>query len=174
MERMIKNTAILGAERKDLSDSPSSFGDFNASSLESESDSFEEVTSSSSSPTSSPDHPLANNDPVLDMSSLIQQLPIKKGLSKHYQGKSQSFTSLANVRSLEDLVKPENPYNKKLKLKACRRSYGGGIMGDTNDRGISCSSINVKRASSNLGITTRPPMPPHRSSTITNQTPLFA
>ncbi|KAI8028953.1 hypothetical protein LOK49_LG01G02657 [Camellia lanceoleosa] len=44
------------------------------------------------------------------------------GLSNYFQGKSQSFTSLSNVRCLEDLVKPDNPNNKK--LKSCQ-SYGG-------------------------------------------------
>ncbi|KAJ0968895.1 hypothetical protein J5N97_021772 [Dioscorea zingiberensis] len=58
------------------------------------------------------------------MSSLETQLPsLKTGLSKHFQGKSQSFTSLANVRSLEDLVKPEKPYKK---LKSCK-SFAGGL-----------------------------------------------
>ncbi|KAL8532254.1 hypothetical protein ACS0TY_008745 [Phlomoides rotata] len=58
------------------------------------------------------------------MSSLLLQLPIKKGLSKHYNGKSQSFTSLSNVKCVEDLVKQENPFKKK--LKTCK-SYGGGF-----------------------------------------------
>lgn len=40
----------------------------------------------------------------------------KKGLSKFYNGKSRAFTSLANLTGLEDLEKPENPYNKILKL----------------------------------------------------------
>lgn len=48
----------------------------------------------------------------------------RRGLSKFYQGKSQSFTSLAKVTSLEDLAKKETPYQKK--LKACK-SYGGGL-----------------------------------------------
>ncbi|KAL2925314.1 Extracellular matrix-binding protein ebh [Bienertia sinuspersici] len=47
-----------------------------------------------------------------------------RGLSKFYQGKSQSFTSLAKVASLEDLAKKETPYQRK--LKACR-SYGGDL-----------------------------------------------
>ncbi|KAJ4973063.1 hypothetical protein NE237_006237 [Protea cynaroides] len=61
---------------------------------------------------------LSNNGPLYEMSSLMQQLPFKRGLSKYFQGKSQSFTSLSNVRSMEDLAKPENPYNKK--LKSCK------------------------------------------------------
>ena len=40
----------------------------------------------------------------------------RKGLSNYYGGKSESFTSLAKVQSLEDLQKKENPYKKKIKL----------------------------------------------------------
>ncbi|OVA12074.1 hypothetical protein BVC80_1489g5 [Macleaya cordata] len=93
------------------------------------SDLMEDATSSSlslSSSSSSDDHheldSSSSNGPLYEMSSLIQQLPFKRGLSKHYQGKSQSFTSLSEVRCLEDLAKPENPYKKK--LKTCK-SYGG-------------------------------------------------
>lgn len=152
------------------------------SSLElSESDSFEDVTS----PTSS--------SSLNDMSSLFQQLPIKRGLSKFYQGKSQSFTSLKNVQSLEDLVKPESPYNKK--LKSCK-SYGGfyenqdsmcifkstsamskkGVY-SANSRG-SCSSLNARRGSGSNFMGSKPPVHPHGSSAsnnnISNQTALFA
>ncbi|KAJ7960020.1 Oxidative stress 3 [Quillaja saponaria] len=166
-----------------------------------ESDSLEEVTSSaysSSSSNSSADQ--LTTDPLSDMSYLIQQLPIKRGLSKHYQGKSQSFTSLANVRSLEDLAKPENPYNKK--LKSCK-SYAGGLadqshrsscpqinnasnfsrqmprkgLKNSDSRGSCSSLINAKRGSGNFMGNTRPPIPPHRSTStnnICNQTALFA
>lgn len=111
----------------------------------------------------------------------------RRGLSKHYEGRSQSFTSLANVRSLEDLAKPENPYNKK--MRCCRRGYGGGFMAETescdslsrqmSERSMrgSCSSISVKRERGNMGITKRPPMAPHISTsttTIHTQPPLFA
>lgn len=46
----------------------------------------------------------------------------RRGLSKFYEGKSQSYTSLSRVMSLEDLAKKESPYRKK--MKTCR-SYGG-------------------------------------------------
>ncbi|XP_060205817.1 protein OXIDATIVE STRESS 3-like [Lycium barbarum] len=66
-----------------------------------------------------------NSDEALyDLSSLMSQLPIKRGLSKFYQGKSQSFTSLSRVTSLEDLVKKESPYKRK--MKSCK-SYGAGL-----------------------------------------------
>ncbi|EOA18349.1 hypothetical protein CARUB_v10006869mg [Capsella rubella] len=62
-----------------------------------------------------------SNGPFDDLSDLISQLPIihvKKGLSKYYKGKSQSFTSLANVTSLKDLVKRGS--NMK---SSCKRDY---------------------------------------------------
>jgi len=151
----------------------------------------QEVTSSPSSDSVSP-------PPSLDMSSLLQQLPIKRGLSKHFQGKSQSFTSLSNVMCLEDLAKPENPYHKR--LKSCK-SYGGLLVDQSHrsnpprnnvssrliskrsSRG-SCSSLGGKRnngsflgnSASFLG--NRPPIsPPMRStssSNISSPTPLFA
>ncbi|KAF9619392.1 hypothetical protein IFM89_006579 [Coptis chinensis] len=51
-----------------------------------------------------------------DMGALSACLPKKrKGLSTYYTGKSQSFTSLADVHCLEDLKKPEIPQAKKRK-----------------------------------------------------------
>ncbi|KVI05931.1 probable serine/threonine-protein kinase MARK-A [Cynara cardunculus var. scolymus] len=47
---------------------------------------------------------------LYDLSDLMSQLPIKRGLSKFYHGKSDSFTSLARVTSIEDLPKKDkNP-----------------------------------------------------------------
>ncbi|KAI8536634.1 hypothetical protein RHMOL_Rhmol10G0272300 [Rhododendron molle] len=126
-----------------------------------ESDSMEdEVTSSASSPNSPPPPPpsasnssgqIASTSPLHDMSSLMQQLPIKRGLSKYFQGKSQSFTSLTNVRSLEDLAKPENPYNKK--LKSCK-SYGG-LLSAHNHHTSSSSSHHLPRANSSSRLITK-------------------
>uniref|UniRef100_A0A803QTS1 Uncharacterized protein n=1 Tax=Cannabis sativa TaxID=3483 RepID=A0A803QTS1_CANSA len=48
------------------------------------------------------------------------------GLSKYYQGKSQSFTSLANAVNVEDLPKKVSPYRRKMMMKSCK-SYGGGL-----------------------------------------------
>ena len=41
-----------------------------------------------------------------------------------YEGKAQSFTSLARVQSIEDLPKKGTPYSKR--MKSCK-SYGGGL-----------------------------------------------
>ncbi|KAA8532134.1 hypothetical protein F0562_006724 [Nyssa sinensis] len=181
-------------------DSISSSSSEVSSVVSSESDFVEEVTSSdtSSSPPSSSSvstslisGQLEAAGPLQDMSSLLQQLPFKRGLSKYFQGKSQSFTSLSNVTCLEDLAKPENPYNKR--LKSCK-SYGllseeshrsshlpksstsSRLISKKTSRG-SCSSLSSKRNASFLG-NVRPPIPPPHRSTSTNsfsnQTPLFA
>jgi len=161
----------------------------------SESDPVEdqEVNSSltKTSPDSDSDSEKIGNGALGDMSSLVQQLPFKRGLSKHFQGKSQSFTSLSNVLYVEDLAKPENPYNKK--LKSCK-SYGGLLLLSSSDNNStknkkinnnkkgsskgSCSSLMSARRNnmSFLGNNNSPP-PPHRSAStnnFSNQTPLFA
>ncbi|CAI9758111.1 unnamed protein product [Fraxinus pennsylvanica] len=159
---------IMDEEKIQDSVSSSSITTFESS----ESDLFEEVNSSDKQA----------NGPFQDMSSLLQQLPIKRGLSEHYNGKSQSFTSLSKVRCLEDLAKPENPCNKKKKLKSCK-SDGGILEGYYRCRRPSSRSkiasriIPKKISRGSCGRrNSRPPMPPphsHRSSSFTNQTPLF-
>ncbi|XP_015077959.1 uncharacterized protein LOC107021764 [Solanum pennellii] len=65
----------------------------------------------------------ASSDGALsDLSTLMAQLPIKKGLSEYYDGKSESFTCLGRVTSLEDLPKKENRCNRKMK-KSLYKSY---------------------------------------------------
>ncbi|KAI0487901.1 hypothetical protein KFK09_027724 [Dendrobium nobile] len=53
--------------------------------------------------------------PLYELSSLMADLPIKRGLSNFFQGKSQSFSSLTEVKCIEDLAKKECPYNKRMK-----------------------------------------------------------
>ncbi|XP_010545316.1 PREDICTED: uncharacterized protein LOC104817737 [Tarenaya hassleriana] len=68
-------------------------------------------SSSSSCSSMSSSSGLAEDDtssdgPLHDLSDLMDQLPIKRrGLSKFYGGKSQSFTCLANVKRVEDIAK---------------------------------------------------------------------
>ncbi|XP_076923935.1 uncharacterized protein LOC143586221 [Bidens hawaiensis] len=84
-------------------------------------DSLDEASSSSSSLNS-------NGSSVIDLSDLMVQLPIRRGLSKYYHGKSESFTNLARVMSIEDLPKKiNNPYNKMRRIKGNSKSYGGGL-----------------------------------------------
>lgn len=177
-----------------------SSSDVNSDDLSSDSDLFgdeeeEEEQEDNLSPSSGSSH---GDEPLQNMSTLLQELPFKRGLSKHYNGKSQSFTSLSNVSTLEDLAKPENPFNKK--LKSCR-SYGGlflegfnktsqnqpqrsssssrlGVLKKSSSRG-SCLSLSSRRNNNGSFLGNRPPtvVPPHRSastSNFANQTPLLA
>ncbi|KAI3454184.1 hypothetical protein Pfo_010847 [Paulownia fortunei] len=76
------------------------------------------------------------------MEALEEVLPIRRGISRFYNGKSKSFASLAEASSspsIKDLVKPDNPYTRRRRnLLACSltwdknrssslRSNGGGI-----------------------------------------------
>ncbi|KFK32652.1 hypothetical protein AALP_AA6G270900 [Arabis alpina] len=61
-------------------------------------------------------------------SSLEDSLPIKRGLSNHYVGKSKSFGNLMEVRkgNARDLEKGENPLNKRRRLVIANKLRGGG------------------------------------------------
>ncbi|KAF6174644.1 hypothetical protein GIB67_006296 [Kingdonia uniflora] len=185
------NHGIMGEKEEDdldsISSSSSSLSFTSDSIVSSSSDLIEEATSSSSS--SSSDQ--LSSGPLFEMASLMQQLPFKRGLSKHFQGKSQSFTSLSNVRCLEDLVKVENPYNKK--LKSCK-SYGGLLleshkassppMRTTNTKTISKKSskrgaiYSMGAKKSNGLLCNKPPAPSQRSNSTSSfcnhNTPMFA
>ncbi|CAI9298044.1 unnamed protein product [Lactuca saligna] len=69
-----------------------------------------------------------NNNGSFDdaIQALEQALPIRRGISSFYNGKSKSFTSLADVwpstsssssssNSIQDIAKPENAYTRKRK-----------------------------------------------------------
>ncbi|KAI5059083.1 hypothetical protein GOP47_0025402 [Adiantum capillus-veneris] len=75
-------------------------------------DNDEDDTSSSSASSSSECLP-AQEGPLDSLASLCAALPIKRGLSRYFSGKSQSFSSLGRVSSVEELAKPENPYVKR-------------------------------------------------------------
>ncbi|XP_010526267.1 PREDICTED: uncharacterized protein LOC104803870 [Tarenaya hassleriana] len=48
--------------------------------------------------------------------SLNDSLPIKRGLSSHYVGKSKSFGNLMEANVVKNLEKAENPFNKRRRL----------------------------------------------------------
>ncbi|WOL08199.1 hypothetical protein Cni_G16951 [Canna indica] len=146
-----------------ICESSSFSGDSDDSMFSSSSDDTDNATSSPSSSSS--------QGPLFEISSLMAELPIKRGLSKFYEGKSQSFTSLADARCREDLPKKETgPYRKR--MKTCKSYAGGldatqrpcfvpgpcgkGITKKTN-RG-SCASL-MARSSSNLFCRSKPPIP---------------
>ncbi|RZC68509.1 hypothetical protein C5167_031728 [Papaver somniferum] len=109
--------------------SASSFEERSSSSgsLGSNSDAEDLQDDASSSFEAAATSPRLTRGPLYELSGLMNELPVKRGLSKHFQGKSQSFTSLSNVQTLEDLAKRENPYKKKqMMMKSCK-SYACGL-----------------------------------------------
>ncbi|KAH9301492.1 hypothetical protein KI387_013075 [Taxus chinensis] len=114
------NHGTMDESQSDSEDSSSvSFSSSMSCEASDDIDDYVSSTSLASSATSS-----EADGPLYEMDSLRAHLPSKRGLSKFFTGKSQSFTSLSDVRCLNDLVKPENPYRKKLKSS---HSYGAGL-----------------------------------------------
>ncbi|XP_027355444.1 nucleolin 1-like [Abrus precatorius] len=50
------------------------------------------------------------------LDALEDSLPIKRGLSSHFDGKSKSFTDLSQVSTLKELQKQESPFNKRRRV----------------------------------------------------------
>ncbi|XP_057416704.1 protein OXIDATIVE STRESS 3-like [Lotus japonicus] len=79
----------------------------------------DEEESSSASNLSTSSSSSHSNGPLYELSELMSHLPLKRGLSKFYEGKAQSFSSLSRVQSLEDLSKKDRPTNHRKKMKSC-------------------------------------------------------
>jgi hypothetical protein len=65
----------------------------------------------------------------------------------YYQGKSQSFACMSEVRSLEDLQKKEKPTRK---IKPCK-SYAtlGGLPSSGKPAATSCANLGLMAAAGN-------------------------
>ncbi|KAH9605571.1 hypothetical protein KSS87_019463 [Heliosperma pusillum] len=115
--------------------------------------------------------------------ALEQALPIRRGISNFYNGKSKSFTSLADTStsSVKDLTKPENAYTRKRKsILAYSFLYDKGRTSTPKSPrlgvGISKKSNNASRTSLALAVAiknckgggndSRLPSPSPRSSSI--------
>lgn len=85
-----------------------------------------------------------NSDSIYDMSGMTAHLPAKKGLSMYYQGKSQSFACMAEVRCLEDLQKKEKPRGQH-KMKPCKSYAALGGMA-RKPPGSSCANLGLMDA----------------------------
>nr|AGV54854.1 hypothetical protein [Phaseolus vulgaris] len=94
--------------------------------------------------------------PLDTINDLEEDLPVKKGISKFYSGKSKSFTSLADAAaasSMEEIVKPEDPYAKKRKnLIARNASIERSRSCASNIGGISKRPSNIGRRTSCLNL----------------------
>ncbi|EER88891.1 uncharacterized protein LOC8063818 [Sorghum bicolor] len=86
---------------------------------EDEEEDGEEVNSGGTSSSTTKGAALAS----MDMDALDDALPIKRGLSNFFSGKSRSFANLQDaasaVTSARDLAKPENPFNKRRRVLRC-------------------------------------------------------
>ncbi|GFQ00046.1 hypothetical protein PHJA_002148600 [Phtheirospermum japonicum] len=67
--------------------------------------------------------------PLDAMDALEQVLPIRRGISRFYNGKSKSFASLADASSsssIKEIAKPNNAYTRKRTNMLALRAYGNG------------------------------------------------
>ncbi|KAK8654686.1 hypothetical protein V6N13_107293 [Hibiscus sabdariffa] len=93
----------------------------------------------------------SSNGPLYELSEIMAQLPIKRGLSKHYDGKSRSFTSLASIRSIDDVPKKTISFRDRTKVKSCE-SYGWELDGrhNNNHKAFSPKATVTKKSSSRV------------------------
>ncbi|KAL2516308.1 uncharacterized protein Fot_30279 [Forsythia ovata] len=117
--RDISENCISFSDSSVEEDSVLSNGSSSSSSSSSTLDTADDASSSASSSQS-----VNSSGALFDLSDLMEELPIKRGLSKFYEGKSESFTSLTMVNSLEDLMKKGTPYKRKMKSS---KSYAAGL-----------------------------------------------
>lgn len=112
-----------------------------------------------------------NSDSLYDMSSMMAQLPVKKGLSKYYDGKSQSFACMSEVRCLEDLRKKETPYKKIKPSKSyvaldeeqdCHMTGPNSRGMSKKPSGSSCANLVARNSSKNMHYRP-PPIPVNKS-----------
>ncbi|PON39633.1 hybrid signal transduction histidine kinase M-like protein [Trema orientale] len=133
--------------------------------------------------------------PLEMMDALEEVLPIRRGISSFYNGKSKSFTSLGDAvsaSSIKDIAKPENAYSRKRRnLLAFNhvweknrsfplRSNGSGISKRPISSSRSTLALAVAMSSSESSSSTSdeslsrspPPLPPlHPQARNTNKAP---
>ncbi|CAN1789026.1 Protein OXIDATIVE STRESS 3 [Linum perenne] len=151
----------------------SCFSENDGDEAEASSSSASASSSSSNSSSSSTLHSKNRNhdSPLYELSDLMAQLPIKRGLSKFYQGKSQSYKSLlGSVNSLEDLVK-KVPSRRILKVKSKCKSFCWGLERQKHYYGpkptISKKGSSGSRGSCFSSLPKPPPPPPPPSVATT-------
>ncbi|XP_054807321.1 protein OXIDATIVE STRESS 3 LIKE 1-like [Prosopis cineraria] len=94
--------------------------------------------------------------PLETVITLEEGLPGKKGISKFYSGKSKSFTSLSDATSassIQDIVKPEDPYAKKRKNLLAHNTFMNRSRSYASNVGeISKRSVNLGRGTSTVAL----------------------
>ncbi|KAJ9547927.1 hypothetical protein OSB04_020470 [Centaurea solstitialis] len=88
------------------------------------------------------------------LNALEEVLPIKRGISTFYAGKSKSYGSLADassVPSIQDIVKPEDAYSRKRKNMLAHNVILDKNRNSTTENGISKRLANASRSGSDFG-----------------------
>lgn len=94
--------------------------------------------------------------PLESLDSLEDVLPIKRGMSKFYCGKSKSYTNLSDASSsssIKDIAKPENAYTRRRKNLLAHSNFWDKNRNyplRSNGGGISKRQVNASR--SNLAL----------------------
>lgn len=94
--------------------------------------------------------------PLDCLDALEEVLPMKRGMSKFYSGKSKSFTSLADVvscSSIKEIVKPENALTRKRKNLLAHATFWDkncNFSPKNNSNSISKKPTNSNRSSSSI------------------------
>ncbi|KAM0939316.1 hypothetical protein DsansV1_C21g0169301 [Dioscorea sansibarensis] len=91
---------------------------------------------------------------IMSLNSIQEALPIKRGLSNYYNGKSKSFACLSDVMNGKavDLMKHENPFNKRRRIliATSRRASYHSLIQAHNNNSSSCASLPPLMLSSNF------------------------
>ncbi|ONK69534.1 uncharacterized protein A4U43_C05F23990 [Asparagus officinalis] len=124
--------SFAGPNSDDASPESSSFGSLSSDEEEDDDDDREAESKSSKDDST-------GSSSLVSLSSLEDSLPIKKGLSSHFTGKSRSFSNLSECAagSAGDLAKHENPFNKRRRIQIANKmsykskSFLGGIANYT-------------------------------------------
>ncbi|KAL0903441.1 hypothetical protein M5K25_027822 [Dendrobium thyrsiflorum] len=112
---MVKEEEEEEEEEAEASSQSSSIGVLSSSSSNEEEERGDEVQSK-----------LKDDGRLGSLTSLEESLPIKRGLSNFFSGKSKSFANLAEATSCNatDIVKQENPFNKRRRIiMSCKASW---------------------------------------------------
>lgn len=142
MEESSINSVASISFSSDLVEDASSSSSTSLKSLSSSSTLISPSSSSSIMSFSAPSHDEIDNGPLYELSDLMVHLPLRRGLSKFYQGKSQSFKSLASVKSSEDLQKKVGVYGKKI-MKPCKNYSPKPVIAKRSQRASSYLSSHL-------------------------------
>ncbi|KVI12207.1 uncharacterized protein LOC112507987 [Cynara cardunculus var. scolymus] len=96
-----------------------------------------------------------DNGSLNGLNSLEEVLPIRRGISTFYAGKSKSYGSLADassVPSIQDIVKPEDAYSRKRKNMLAHNALLDKHRKSTTENGISKRLANSSSSCLDIGL----------------------